>query len=115
SKIERDGDGAIECKQKRHLNQQRQAPTKRIAFTHQLELVHLQLFQTRIVLLHPLHLLLQLFHPRRELLRFLHRLGRAPLEREEERVDDDGEQNNRDAVTAGGLEQVGDRLQDRNR
>lgn len=106
AEVNRDGDGYVECDQERHLNQEWQTTAKRIPFLHQTQLLHLQLFQARVVLLHSLDLLLQLLHPRREFLRLLHGLGRAPLEREEKHVDDDGEENDGEAVTARQLVQV---------
>src|SRR6185436_8758655 len=114
AKIQRDRDRTIQRKQKRHLDQQRQTAAEWIAFLHEPQLVHLQLFHPGIVLLHPLHLLLQLFHLRRELLRFLHRLRRPPLQRKEERIDRDREENDRNAITAGELEEISNRTQNRN-
>src|SRR5207247_3055230 len=101
AKIDRDRDRAVERKQKRHLNQQRQTSAERVRFLHQTQLLHLQLFHARIALLHSLQLFLQLFHARRVLLRLFHLARRLPLEREEKRIDEDGEENDGDAVTAG--------------
>src|SRR5205807_9116435 len=101
AKIDRDRNGTVKRKQKRHLNQQRQTSAERVGLFHQTQLLHLQLFHFRIGRLHPLQLLLQLFHPRRVLLRLFHLARRLPREREEKRIDEDGEENNGDAVAAG--------------
>ena len=98
--IQRDRDRSIKRKQKRHLNEQRQTASQRIAFFHQLKLLHLQLLQTRIGLLEPFDLSPELFISARASPLF-HRLRRAPLQMEEERVDHDRKENDRDAIAAG--------------
>src|SRR3954451_24759153 len=100
AKIERDRNRAIECKQKRHLDEQRQTSAQRIPFLHQSKLLHLQLFQTRIRLLHAFDLFLQLFHLRRKFLRLLHGFRRPPLQWKESGIDHDCEKNNRESITA---------------
>src|SRR5205807_217777 len=89
----------IERKKKRHLNQQRQTAAERVRFLHQTQLLHLQLFHARLGRLHSLQLFLKFLHARRVLLRLLHLARRLPLEREEERINEDGEENDRDAIT----------------
>src|SRR5204862_5255581 len=101
AKIDRDGDCGIERKKKRHLNQQRQTSAQRVRFLHQTQLLHLQLFHPGVALLHPFQRRLQLFHARRVFLGLLHLARRLPLEREEERINENGEENDRDAVTSG--------------
>src|SRR5205807_9521415 len=103
----------IERKKKRHLNQQRQTAAERVRFLHQTQLLHLQLFHARVGRLHSLQLFLKFLHARRVLLRLLHLARRLPLQWEEERIDEDGEENDRDAVAAGQSLQRVNRPEDR--
>src|SRR5207248_10481399 len=110
----RDGNRAVERKKKRHLNQQRQAAAERVRFFHQTQLLHLQLFHARVGRLHSLQLFLKFLHARRVLLRLLHLARRLPLQWEEERIDEDREENDRDAVAASQSLQRVNRPENRN-
>src|SRR5690242_9577333 len=82
----------------RHLNQHWQTAAQGVALFHKGELFFLELKIARIVLFQGLHLVLNFFVPRLQVLHLLHRDGALPFEREEDQVDTNRHYDDRPAV-----------------